>query len=126
MTVSRQDFEEAIAAYWGVKDAQFEVSVFKDTVGAGTSGAIRGGKHFDPVAALLGKFFLDAGYPPADIRISTKQHLELPGYYRPHEGSECCGRAVGVNADGVSAVGVVERLDGDLQFFARYALQPAG
>ncbi|MFI1443282.1 PaeR7I family type II restriction endonuclease [Streptomyces fructofermentans] len=54
-------------------------------MGAGTAGSVRGGKHFDTIAALLAKFFLDAGYPPADIRISKKQHLELPGHYRPQK-----------------------------------------
>ncbi|MDQ0956080.1 hypothetical protein QFZ24_010089 [Streptomyces phaeochromogenes] len=85
MTVGRQELEDAIAAYWGVKDAQFEVSAIKGTLGAGTSGSVRGGMHFDPIAVLLGKFFLDAGYSPADIRISKKQHLELPGHYRPQK-----------------------------------------
>ncbi|MDQ0956081.1 hypothetical protein QFZ24_010090 [Streptomyces phaeochromogenes] len=85
MTVSRQEFEDAIAAYWGVKNAQRELSAIKDAVGAGTAGSVRGGKHFDTIAALLAKFFLDAGYPPADIRISKKQHLELPGHYRPQK-----------------------------------------
>ncbi|MGW2719772.1 PaeR7I family type II restriction endonuclease [Streptomyces sp. NPDC001492] len=85
MTVSRQDFEDAVAAYWGAKDSQREMSAIKDRVGAGTAGAVRGGKHFDTIAALLAKFFLDAGYPPEDIRVSKKQGLELPGYYRPQK-----------------------------------------
>lgn len=46
---------------------------------------MRAGKHFDPIAALLAKFFLEAGYPPAAIRISRSQGLELPGYFRPHK-----------------------------------------
>jgi hypothetical protein len=85
LTVSRQDFEDAVAAYWGAKDSQREMSAIKDAIGAGTAGAVRGGKHFDAIAALLAKFFLDAGYPPQDIRISKKQGLELPGYYRPQK-----------------------------------------
>lgn len=83
MTVSRQEFEDAVAEYWGVKKAQHELSAIKDAVGAGNAGAVRGGKHFDTIAALLAKFFLDAGYPPADIKIS--KNLELPGYYRPQK-----------------------------------------
>ncbi|TDC61544.1 type II site-specific deoxyribonuclease [Actinomadura sp. GC306] len=85
MAVSRQDFEDAIAAYWGARKSQRELSRIKDVVGAGTAGAVRGGKHFDDIAALLAKFFLEAGYPPEDIRVTTKQRLELPGYYRPQK-----------------------------------------
>ncbi|MEV4889679.1 PaeR7I family type II restriction endonuclease [Nonomuraea sp. NPDC055795] len=83
MTVTRQDFEDAIAAYWGAKRTQREMSVIKDAVGAGTAGDVRGGKHFDEIAALLAKFFLEAGYAPGDIRVTSG--LELPGYYRPQK-----------------------------------------
>ncbi|MFJ6212428.1 PaeR7I family type II restriction endonuclease [Streptomyces sp. NPDC092296] len=85
MTVTRQDFEDAVAAYWGVKQAQIEQSLIKEAVGAGTAGAVRGGKHFDAIAVLLAKFFLEAGYPPESIRIARSQRLELPGYYRPQK-----------------------------------------
>ncbi|MFJ9774156.1 PaeR7I family type II restriction endonuclease [Kitasatospora sp. NPDC101157] len=85
MTVSRQDFEDAVAAYWGVKQAQKDQSAIKAAVGAGTAGSVRGGKHFDSIAALLAKFFLEAGYPGESIRITTSQRLELPGYYRPQK-----------------------------------------
>ncbi|MFL4905209.1 PaeR7I family type II restriction endonuclease [Streptomyces sp. MMS24-I2-30] len=85
MTVSRQDFEDAIAAYWGAKELQREQSAIKAAVGTGTAGSVRGGKHFDPIALLLSKFFLDAGYPPESIRVAKSQGLELPGYYRPQK-----------------------------------------
>lgn len=83
MTVTRQDFEDAIAAYWGTKARQSERSAINGAVGAGTAGSIRGGKHFDAIAALLSKFFLEAGYPPESIRLS--KGLELPGYFRPQK-----------------------------------------
>ncbi|MFB6556445.1 PaeR7I family type II restriction endonuclease [Streptomyces sp. NPDC056405] len=85
MTVTRQDFEDAIAAYWGAKELQREQSAIKAAVGAGTAGSVRGGKHFDAIAVLLSKFFLDAGYPPENIRVTKSQGLELPGYYRPQK-----------------------------------------
>ncbi|MEU2873891.1 PaeR7I family type II restriction endonuclease [Streptomyces olivoreticuli] len=85
MTVTRQDFEDAIAAYWGAKELQREQSAIKAAVGAGTAGSVRGGKHFDPISVLLAKFFLDAGYPPESIRVTKSQGLELPGYYRPQK-----------------------------------------
>lgn len=85
MAVTRQDFENAVAAYWGAKKSQRELSKIKDAVGAGTAGSVRGGKHFDEIAALLAKFFLEADYPPEDIRVTKKHGLELPGYYRPQK-----------------------------------------
>ncbi|MCI3223810.1 PaeR7I family type II restriction endonuclease [Streptomyces sp. NP-1717] len=85
MTVTRQDFEDAIAAYWGAKQLQSEQSAIKAAVGAGTAGSVRGGKHFDVIAALLAKFFLEAGYPAESIRVNKSQGLELPGYYRPQK-----------------------------------------
>ncbi|MCQ0023037.1 PaeR7I family type II restriction endonuclease [Streptomyces somaliensis DSM 40738] len=85
MTVTRQDFEAAIAAYWGAKELQREQSAIKNAVGAGTAGSVRGGKHFDAIATLLAKFFLDTGYPSASIRVTKSQGLELPGYYRPQK-----------------------------------------
>ncbi|UGQ11070.1 PaeR7I family type II restriction endonuclease [Yinghuangia sp. ASG 101] len=85
MTVTRQDFEDAIAAYWGAKDFQKEQSAIKDAVGAGTAGSVRSGKHFDAITVLISKFFLEAGYPPESIRVTKSQGLELPGYYRPQK-----------------------------------------
>jgi hypothetical protein len=83
VAVTRQDFTDAVAAYWGAKRTQREMSAIKDAVGAGTAADVRGGKHFDEIIALLAKFFLEAGYPPKDIRVARE--LELPGYYRPQK-----------------------------------------
>ncbi|MFE5030284.1 PaeR7I family type II restriction endonuclease [Streptomyces sp. NPDC056683] len=85
MTVTRKDFEDAIAAYWGVKELQGEQSAIRDAVGAGTAGSVRGGKHFDSIATLIAQFFIHAGYPKESIRVKTSQRLELPGYYRPQK-----------------------------------------
>ncbi|MFD4786233.1 PaeR7I family type II restriction endonuclease [Streptomyces sp. NPDC058459] len=85
MTVARQDFEDAIAAYWDAGKLQGEQSAIKAAVGVGTAGSVRSGKHFDVIAALLAKFFLEAGYPAESIRVSKSQGLELPGYYRPQK-----------------------------------------
>ncbi|MYY03224.1 MULTISPECIES: PaeR7I family type II restriction endonuclease [unclassified Streptomyces] len=85
MSVTRQDFEDAVAAYWGAKELQGEQSAIKAAVGAGTAGSVRGGKHFDSITILLSKFFLDAGYPPESIRVTRSQGLELPGYFRPQK-----------------------------------------
>ncbi|MDT0331482.1 PaeR7I family type II restriction endonuclease [Nocardiopsis lambiniae] len=85
MAVTRQDFEDAIAQYWGVKSTQNDLSKIKDAVGAGTASSVRAGKHFDSVAGLIAKFFLEAGYPKDYIRVEKKQGLELPGYFRPQK-----------------------------------------
>lgn len=82
MAVDRQDFERAVAAYWGVKNTQNEKSTLKGAVGAGTAGKVRGGQHFDPIAELLRQFFLDAKFPVDSIRVKVSDRLELPGYYR--------------------------------------------
>jgi hypothetical protein len=85
LAINRQEFENAVAAYWDGKKLQNDLSAIKNKVGAGTAGSVRGGKQFDPIAVLLAKFFLDAGYPPGAIRITKRQRLELPGYYRPQK-----------------------------------------
>ncbi|WP_046470901.1 PaeR7I family type II restriction endonuclease [Allosalinactinospora lopnorensis] len=85
MAVTRRDLEEAIARYWGVKDAQNTSSQVAGRVGAGTAGSVRGGKHFDVIAELIAKFFREAGYPDSAIRIAKKHGMELPGYYRPQK-----------------------------------------
>lgn len=74
-----------MAAYWGARQLQGEKSAIRNAVGAGTAGTVRGGKHFDAIATLLAKFFVDAGYPPESIRVDKSQGLELPGYYRPQK-----------------------------------------
>ena len=85
MAVSRADFESAVAGYWNAKQLQNDLSTIKNKVGEGTAGSVRAGKHFDGIAALLAKFFLEAGYPPEAIRVTKAQKLELPGYYRPQK-----------------------------------------
>lgn len=85
MTVTRQDFEDAVAAYWEGKQTQLAASAIAGAKGAGTAGSVRGGDHFNSIAALLAKFFVDAGYPPESIRVRRSDRLELPGYYRPQK-----------------------------------------
>jgi hypothetical protein len=85
VTVTRQDFIDAVTAYWGAKEKQLGSSKIADAVGAGTAGSVRGGKHFDAIAALIAKFFVDAGYPPESIRLTKKAGIQLPGYYRPQK-----------------------------------------
>lgn len=83
MTVTRQDFADAVAAYWSAKSLQAETSTITGRVGEGTAGAVRGGRHFDPIAHLIGKFFLEAGFSTDNVRIAGT--LALPGYFRPQK-----------------------------------------
>lgn len=85
MTVTRQNFIDAVTAYWGAKELQLENSKIAQAVGAGTAGSVRGGKHFNAIATLIAKFFVDAGYPPESIRYASKTGIQLPGYYRPQK-----------------------------------------
>ena len=82
MAPTRAEFEQAVAAFWDVRQQQLAASSIVGAVGAGTAGSVRGGGHFSAIAALIARFFLDAGYPPEAVRLSRGQRLELPGYYR--------------------------------------------
>jgi len=82
MTPSRQDLELAISAYWGKKDEQLAAARLAGSTAEGSSKAVRGGGHFNPIANLIARFFLDAGYPPDCIHASGNM-TKLPGYYRP-------------------------------------------
>lgn len=81
MTLVYEDITEALSAYWGRKHLQNENSRIAGAVGAGTAGSVRGGHQFDPVAAVLAKPFIEAGFAPEDVRIHGG--VTLPGYYRP-------------------------------------------
>lgn len=82
MAPSRDDLELAIAAYWGKKDEQMAAAQLAGSTAEGSSKAVRGGGHFNPIANLIARFFLDAGYPPESIHASGNM-TRLPGFYRP-------------------------------------------
>jgi hypothetical protein len=79
---TRADLELAVAAYWETKSAQHAAAEAIQSTAEGTSKAIRGGKHFNPVVNLLARFFIDAGYPETAIG-ATGARTNLPAYYRP-------------------------------------------
>lgn len=85
MTVTRELFVDAVKAYWDTKNSQLLKSEIAEKVGQGTAGSIRGGKHFDPLAAVVSKFFIDAGFPPDAVNYQKRGPLTLPGYYRPQK-----------------------------------------
>ncbi|HSZ04735.1 MAG TPA: PaeR7I family type II restriction endonuclease [Solirubrobacteraceae bacterium] len=82
MSPTRSDLELAVAAYWKTKGEQLAAAEAIRSTAEGTSKAIRGGKHFNPVVNLISRFFLDAGYPESSIG-ATGARTNLPAYYRP-------------------------------------------
>lgn len=82
MAPTREDLELAMAAYWGKKDEQLAAAQLSGSTAEGSSKAVRGGGHFNPIANLIARFFLDAGYSSESIHASGPM-TRLPGYYRP-------------------------------------------
>lgn len=79
---TRKDLDIAVAAYWLGKAHQRAAAEAVSSTAEGTSKAVRGGGHFNPIANLIARFFTDAGYPPESIHASGAG-VRLPGYYRP-------------------------------------------
>jgi hypothetical protein len=78
------DLRKAVANYWKVKDDQLAAAEAADSSAEGTSKAVRGGGHFAPLAALIARFFLEAGYPIESIATGQRDpRTTLPGYFRP-------------------------------------------
>lgn len=82
MPPTREDLETALSGYWDNKGAQRAAALAAGSTAEGTSVSTRGGKHFSPVANLISRFFLEAGYPPESIGEDVGL-VTLPGYYRP-------------------------------------------
>jgi hypothetical protein len=82
MAPTHSDLELAIAGYWQTKDRQRVVAEAIRSTAEGSSKAVRGGGHFNPIVNLLARFFLDAGYPESAIGASGAK-ATLPGFYRP-------------------------------------------
>src|SRR5947208_373219 len=64
---TRADLDTAIAGYWDAKGQQLATAQLAASTAEGSAKAVRGGKHFAPIALLIARFFLAAGYPPASI-----------------------------------------------------------
>jgi Restriction endonuclease XhoI len=73
-----------VGDYWKVKAGQLAAAEAAGSSAEGTSKAVRGGGHFTPIAALIAKLFLDAGYPVGSIATGQRDpRTTLPGYFRP-------------------------------------------
>jgi len=82
MPPTRADLKLAMAGYWNVKDRQATSAALLGSTAEGTSKSVRAAGHFIPIAALLARFFLDAGYLPSSIGTS-RPWVVLPGVFRP-------------------------------------------
>ncbi|MBA2359326.1 MAG: type II site-specific deoxyribonuclease [Actinobacteria bacterium] len=78
------DLRAAVAAYWKLKAGQLALAEAAGSSAEGTSKAVRGGGHFAPIAALIARFFTEAGYPVSSIATGQRDaRTTLPGYFRP-------------------------------------------
>lgn len=75
------DLQLAVQAYWHVKDTQTATAQLLGSTSEGAAKAVRAAGHFEPIAALLVRFFLDAGYPHESIG-TGRPNIVLPGYFR--------------------------------------------
>lgn len=82
MAPSRADLDVAVAAYWAAKDKQRSAAQAARSTAEGHAKAVRGGGHFNPIANLLARFFVDAGYPASSICAQGRRTI-LPGHFRP-------------------------------------------
>jgi hypothetical protein len=82
MAPTREEFELAVAAYWQTRDKQLAAAKAIDSSAEGSAKAVRGGGHFDPLVALISRFFIDAGYPQQSIGVKTGG-VTLPSHFRP-------------------------------------------
>ncbi|HEX5591729.1 MAG TPA: PaeR7I family type II restriction endonuclease [Solirubrobacterales bacterium] len=82
MATTREDFELAVAAFWQGRDKQLAAADAIESTAEGAAKAVRGGSHFDPMVALISRFFTDAGYPQESIGV-TIGGVTLPSHFRP-------------------------------------------
>lgn len=71
---SHDDFVAAVRSYWDVRGIQGLTGR-----GEGASGTVRAGKHFEAVARLIERPFLEAGL---GYQVLSGRAARLPGYFR--------------------------------------------
>ena len=81
MHPTREELEIAVAAYWQTKDQQLAVARTIRSTAEGSSKAVRGGGHFNPLVNLISRFFTDAGYPLESVGAKGSS-IVLPSYFR--------------------------------------------
>ena len=75
------DYDQAVQAFWGFRDAQTAKQIASGKIDAGSRGAVTGGGHLGALTDLIAQQFLDAGFPPSSVM--KKGRIRLPGFYRP-------------------------------------------
>lgn len=74
--ISQQEFDRALRSYWDVRTTQAATGT-----GEGSGAAVRAGRHFGAMQALVAQVFLDEGFEPRQM--FTGRAATLPGYFRP-------------------------------------------
>ncbi|MEX0952768.1 MAG: PaeR7I family type II restriction endonuclease [Nitriliruptoraceae bacterium] len=72
--------QEAVAAFWGIRDRQATEQALRGVADAGTRGSVTGGQHLGPIEALIRRVLIDAGVNEAAIH--NGRSAKLPGWFR--------------------------------------------
>jgi hypothetical protein len=73
--------QKAVASYWQTRENQSVKQKIQGISDQGFRSAVTGGAHMDDIIALFTEIISEAGIPQNCI--FHKQHLQLPGYFRP-------------------------------------------
>lgn len=80
MTVTQDDYDAAIRAYWAGRDLQAQKQLDSGRVDAGLRGTATGGAHLNALQELVASQFSPLAKRGAIVRCSG--HLPIPGFYR--------------------------------------------
>lgn len=80
MTVSAEDYDAAVRAFWEGRDLQTQKQIESGRIDAGTRGSVTGGLHLTAIQDLIAEQFSPLLKLGAEIRQTGI--IPLPGYYR--------------------------------------------
>lgn len=79
---TRKRVGDALAAFWGVRDAQHAAAITKSNAQGGTRSAVVGGQHLNAVRHLIEEELRLVGVPAENIHRAGKWKT-MPGWFRP-------------------------------------------
>ncbi|GAA1462684.1 PaeR7I family type II restriction endonuclease [Williamsia maris] len=80
MTATRDEFDEAVRAFWAGRDLQTQRQVESGRIDAGTRGSVTGGLHLTALQDLVAAEF--APLEKYGVEIRQSGIIPLPGFYR--------------------------------------------
>ncbi|MGH3585158.1 MAG: PaeR7I family type II restriction endonuclease [Pseudonocardia sp.] len=80
MTVTFEDYDAAVRAFWAGRDLQTHKQIQSGKADAGTRGSVTGGQHLSALQDLIAEQFAPLVELGAEVRKSGI--IPLPGYYR--------------------------------------------